>query len=421
MRFHEYETMDAARNGANEFAMNGATIALTGTHYKQGGRDFLQLVLPMHKLFDLTVQPPRPKKGAAKPDPVTTRNRPLDPPHVREIATYLRRNETYLIPPIIVNSADELDVFIAKSPIGTNPCILVLPKTDALYITDGQHRVEGLREAASEKQELLEDAVGVTLIEEKDLQRIHQDFYDAAQTKKLEPALLVEYDGRSMGNALARAISTTVALFRERTERFSNSIGKNSLMLYSTNQIKQACFFLVLGDVKGKGAAVLERVNQKISPAYESYVRCIQAFFAHIETRNPEWKRIVERPMASAHVVDPVPELREKYLHCVAGGLNVMCAVGHSILSMQDTISDAFTHEQEAMLTALALFDWRRGNPLWQGGIVSTSRSITPHRGNLQLAIAQVKEQLGLPITTGEEKALERLREPVGIGAQAEG
>ena len=39
------------------------------------------------------------------------------------------------------------------------------------------------------------DAVGVTIIEEADLGKIHQDFFDAAQAKPLSQALLVEYDG----------------------------------------------------------------------------------------------------------------------------------------------------------------------------------------------------------------------------------
>jgi len=413
MKFHEFDTMEQAERAANEFGLNNSTTALRGTHYHQGGRDFVQLVLPMSKLFDLTRRSPRPKRGEPKPDPATTRQRPLDPPHVHEIVTYLRKNDTYLIPPIIVNSAVELHIFVVKAENVTKPCILVLPDTDALYITDGQHRVEALREAtdgAEAKKELWHDAIGVTLIEETDIQRIHQDFYDAAQTKKLEPSLLVEYDGRSMGNALARDISTTVPLFKERTERFTNSISQNSLMLYSTNHIKLGCFFLVLGETKGKAANVLERVNQKISPAYDSYVRCLQAFFAHMCTHNVQWRKIIESPIAAAKVIDPVPDFRLHYLHCVAGGLNVMCAVGHSILSMQETITADFTAAQEAKLTELATFNWRRDNPLWRGGIVSTSGTITPHRGNLQLAIALVKEQLDLTLASGDQSALKNFR-----------
>ena len=104
--------------------------------------------------------------------------------------TYLRKNATYLISPIIVNSSDTLDIFVGPSSLATRPCTFVLPKEEALHVTDGQHRVEALRQAVREKPDLLHDGIGITLIEEMDIDRIHQDFYDAAQTKKLEPGCL---------------------------------------------------------------------------------------------------------------------------------------------------------------------------------------------------------------------------------------
>jgi DNA sulfur modification protein DndB len=404
---HLYPTIDQANAAAQAQANAEMSYAISGNFYEQGGRRFVSFVLPLDKLFKLAIQPPRPKKGDPKPDPATTRQRPLDPSHVRDILNYLRKNETYLIPPIIVNSSDSLDIFVAPSSLATRPCTFVLPQEDVLHITDGQHRVEALRQAGTVKPELMKDAIGITLIEEMDLERIHQDFYDAAQTKKLEPGLLVEYDGRSMGNQLAREICSTVPLFQHRTERLGN-IGKNSLKLFTTNQVKEACFHLILGEVSGKKAGVIERVNQQITPVYEAWVQCIQAFFDAMTMHNPQWNVIAARSPETGHVVDPAPEYRTKYLHCIGGGLNVMCAVGHMILAKQETLSAEFTSEQEYLLTQLATLDWSRDNALWYGGIVSTSGTATPHRSNLKLAIAKVKEEMGLTLTKSEQNALDK-------------
>lgn len=417
---HEYPTLEAAQAAANAMAMNGFSLAIAGTFYMQGNRRFISTVLPLDVLFDLTIRPHARKRGEPKQDPADTRNRPLDPSHVKDISIYLRKNDLYLMPPVIMNSSAPLDIFVVASTAATRPCVLVLPKREALYVTDGQHRVEGLRQASDEKKDLYQDAIGVTLIEEMDLQRIHQDFYDAAQTKKLEPSLLVEYDGRSEGNALVRKLIDQVPLFAERTERLSNTIGKNSLMLYSTNQIKQGLFHLILGEVKGKNAAVLERINQKIGPAYGPWERCAIAFFARMTALNPAWQAVLQSPLGDGRVSDPVPEMRSQYVHFAAGGLNVLCAVGHAILMLEETISDTFTPQQEAQLAQLAQLDWSREGDLWQGHLVSTSGTITPHRGNLALAIAKVKEHLGLPLTKKDQATLEKASGLVAVAGEGQ-
>ena len=114
---HEYPTIEHAQMAASAQANAEMSHALPGNFYEQGGRRFISFVLPLDKLFKVTIQPDRPKKGAPKPDPATTRNRPLDSSHVREIMSYLRKNETYLIPPIIVNSSDSLNIFVGPSQV----------------------------------------------------------------------------------------------------------------------------------------------------------------------------------------------------------------------------------------------------------------------------------------------------------------
>ena len=60
---HEYPTIDQAQAGAQAQANAEMSYALPGNFYEQGGRRFISFVLPLDKLFKLTVQPERPKKG----------------------------------------------------------------------------------------------------------------------------------------------------------------------------------------------------------------------------------------------------------------------------------------------------------------------------------------------------------------------
>jgi DNA sulfur modification protein DndB len=124
------------------------------------------------------------------------RNRPLDPAHVKAIKDYLLSEEEYILPPILLNSLEPLQIFTFQERGAFVPCWFVLPPNYKLHVTDGQHRIEGLRGAmaGAEYGKFQGDAVAVSIVEESSIEKTHQDFYDAAQVKPLPPAMLVEYD-----------------------------------------------------------------------------------------------------------------------------------------------------------------------------------------------------------------------------------
>jgi len=183
----EFDTLQEAFNAATEAAMMSFGLPVSGTLYTQGGRRFISTGLPIKMLLSLA----RRQSASKKEDPATTRNRPLDQGHVREIAEYLRSELEYLVPPIILNAAQPLQTFVYRSPAATRSCVFVLPPEEYLYVTDGQHRLEALRQAMAQRPELERDSVGVTIIEEANIDKVHQDFFDAAQVKPLAKALLV--------------------------------------------------------------------------------------------------------------------------------------------------------------------------------------------------------------------------------------
>jgi len=235
--------LQEAFNAAAEAAMVSFGRPVSGILYSQAARRFISTSLPVKLLLTIAKRDSTGKKD----DPTKHRNRPLDQSHVREIAHYLTSEEKYLVPPVMLNAAQPLQVFAYQSTGATRPCVFVLPPDEYLFVTDGQHRLEALREAISVKPELEKDAVGVTIIEEANLDKVHQDFFDAAQVMPLAKALLVEYDGKAPVNWLTREVAKTVPIFQGRVERIGH-MGKNSLMLFTTNQVKQGVLQLVVGD-----------------------------------------------------------------------------------------------------------------------------------------------------------------------------
>jgi DNA sulfur modification protein DndB len=401
----EFDTLQEAFNAAAEAAMTSFGRPVSGILYTQGGRRFISTGLPVKMLLSLA----RRQSASKKENPATTRNRPLDQGHVREIAEYLRSASEYLVPPIILNAAQPLQTFVYRGSAATRPCVFVLPPEEYLYVTDGQHRLEALRQAMTQRQELEHDSVGVTIIEEADIDKVHQDFFDAAQVKPLAKALLVEYDGREPVNWLAREVSNAAHVFKGRVERIGN-VGKNSLMLFTTNQVKQGVLQLVVGDWSLYGEAMQKQAEQTVDPAKNLWKERLINFFNEFTEENDQWHEVAERPLESGLSTD-IPGMREKYLHFTGAGLLVLCGVGHAIMEVNASPDGSLTPEQKDLVRQLASLDWSRRASLWQGYLIGPQGNVTPQKNHIILAVAKVKKALGLPGTTKETSALQRAEE----------
>ena len=387
---------------AAEAAVASMGRPVVGVFYQQGGRRFLSASLPVPALLSLVRRDSATKKG----DPAEARNRPLDNGHVKEITNYLTAEKKYLVPPIMLNSSQGLQIFAFRTPGETKPCVFVLPFDAHLYVTDGQHRLEALRRAAESRPDLRSDSVGVTIIEEADIDKVHQDFFDAAQVKPLAQALLVEYDGREPLNRMAKDIITESTIFQGRIERIG-SVGKNSLMLFTNNQVKQAILQLVVGDWSLYGDALQKQAEEAIIPAASLWRGKIIAFFEEFTRTNPQWNEVAQRPLEMGMITD-IPGLRENFLHFTGGGLLVLCGIGHAILDLDHQQDGRLSEEQKQRIRSLAELDWSRDSALWAGSIVGAPGKITPHKSNVVLAVARAKDRLGLPVTAKEKGAIER-------------
>ena len=198
-------------------------------------------------------------------------------------------------------------------------------------------------------------------------------------------------------------------VFKGRIERIGN-VGKNSLMLFTTNQIKQSVLQLVVGDWSLYGDAMQKQAEQAVGPANDLWKERLINFFNEFTEENNQWREVAERPLESGLSTD-VPGMRAKYLHCTGAGLLVLGGVGHVILEVNPSPDGSLTPEQKDLVRQLASLDWSRRGSLWQGYLVGPQGNVTPQKNHIVLAVAKVKQALGLPSTTKEAGTLHRAEE----------
>lgn len=399
----EYDNLRDAYIAAAEAATASFGLTVMGVLYTQAGRRFISTSLPIKMLVSII----RRDSAGKKDDPGSHRNRPLDTSHVKAIADYLRSEQKYLLPPIMLNAASTLQIFMMKTSVPTKPCFFVLPPEEYLYVTDGQHRLEAVRQAIIDKPDMASDSIGVTIVEEGNIDKVHQDFYDAAQNLQLARSLLVEFDGREPINSITREASAKAKILKGRVEKVSNTVGKNSLMMFTSNQVKQGVIQLLVGDWSLYNEAMQRQAKEVLAPARELWGTRVVAFFDEFTADNPQWKHISERPLDAGLAAD-VPGIREKYLHFSGAGLLVLCGVGHTILQESTTSDGSLSDQQKAQINHLASLNWTRQGELWAGYLVGPQGNITPHKNHVALAVAKVKKHLGLTITDKEAAMLEK-------------
>ena len=378
---------------------------VSGVLYSQGGRRFISAVLPVKMALSIVRRDSAPKKGDAS----QTRNRPLEASHVKDIKNYLETIDRYLLPPIVVNTRRALQVFAQRTESETKPCMFVLPDGEYLYVTDGQHRLEALKDALVAKPSLENDSIGVTVVEENDLDKIHQDFFDAAQVKRLSPSLLVDYDGREPINAITKDVSSGASIFHGRIERIG-SVGKYSLMLFTLNQIKEGIKQLVVGDWSMYADALTNQARQAIAAAQALWRTKMLAFLDEFTTANPQWNEVANRPLETGQITN-IPSLREHYLHFSGAGLLVLCGVGHAILELECLPDGSLSDIQKDYVGRLATLDWQRRAPLWSDSVVDNQTKISAAKTKVALAVAQAKTNIGLSLTEKESDAVRRASE----------
>ena len=376
---------DAQSQAYADAATCGARVFLCHI-YEQGKRNHLAFSLPFNLLLEMAkLQSADRKRHKSNAEELI--NRPLIHQHVDEIAKYLLETDNYILPPFIFNSSTPIKVFA----FGTGAVkfgYAVLPTNVELYVTDGQHRLKAIEKAIKEKSQLRDDSVTVLVVQEEDIDRIHQDFADCAKNKPIPPALLAAFDVSNVLSKLTRQISRDLVVFNGRIDKISRTLGKDPNYIFTMNQLRIGIAEFLFGSSRKQ---VIESRSNQQKGEDKMLVEKAKVFYMAFAQTNDAWKLLLQPPSQTVNL--DLYSLRQQKINFNTVGLQIISRVGHRIFFGKD-FSD---EERNRLIDALASLDYRRTAPLWQNSVV-----IDDGDGNKRIVAQIAAVDKGFKIAMGE-------------------
>jgi DNA sulfur modification protein DndB len=369
------DSFDTARNRASEESSNSSGSVYPVVVFRQGARTSFAGAMAIRQIAKHVSLINESKKGDSPDQVLTQKNRPIMPDHVAAIANYLSENAgepdnvkkgRYILPPVSWNVKEHVRVYTGPSSSSVKIGYLVLPDTASLEHTDGQHRIHAALQALAamsdnDRDFFALDAIPFMIVCEEDVRQIHQDFADAAKTRAIPPSLLTVYDLRQPVNKLVIDLIERCPVFRGKIDSTSKALGKNSLCLFLTNQIRQLCRAMLVGDVAMAEGPFLEKAKQLL-PNEDEYQNVLDKFVSYINLlaeNIPDWKEAAG--IQPGHDLNRIKNLRVKpTLAWSATGLNIIGRLAYDLF-MDPTIEDWRPYAER-----IGRLNFNKSNSVWR-------------------------------------------------------
>lgn len=402
----EHDSVAQARDAALEAAASTGGRVFPCQVFTQGERLMISTSFPFSFVakqvaFDWA------QKGG---NPRTATNRPLMYEHVKSIRDYLLNNPSfYILPPVTLNIRHMPQVHVAKANVAVRVGFMVIDDSTVFYITDGQHRIAAVSGVPTAKPplpgvlnispEMANHGMSVMLVIEPEIERIHQDFADAAQTKQIPPSLLAAYNMREPVNRVLAKIIDRSPLLKGRVDETAKTLPKLSQNLFLLNQIRGFIKELLVGDYGMEEKAFSRNASERLATVaqQDSFIHQTLQLIEILTAKMMPWKDIVDLPLGRAEA-NLIPDLRGEYLNMTATGLVIIGRVAYEINKMPSELDRLQKYSELA-----TQIDWRRKAPIWKGTVVNGDKLVT-NRGPVGLAANAVKEALGLPVREGNNR-----------------
>lgn len=400
---NEVDTLEDAQLRAQKEAANimGTTIAVMV--FRQGKRTHLTGAVPMGVIADRIMIQGADKKSKLS-DVRSALNRPEDPDHTQTIANYLEANfkAKYILPPLTLNLRQRVSLYMPNWPSEIKPGYLVIPRTAALAVTDGQHRCKAINHLltkldSDDADAFASDAVAIMVTCESDLPQIHQDFADCSRTKPLPPSQVAVFDQRNPANRLVLQLEDRCRLFKGRIDPVSKSLSKKSTFLFLANQVRQLVKELLAGSFAMPDVDFEMRAKEQLDTdtKREAAIDKYAEYINYLTDLIPVWKEIAEIEPGSLHASQVPAKRQEGWVCLTVTGLNVIGRVGHELFSHASLESQWRVHAGR-----LAKLDWARNASIWQGNIVQGGTMRTQN-SPVRDAVLAVRKEIGLSTTAG--------------------
>ena len=363
--------------------------------FRQGDRTMVSTAMPVKQLTRILISESA-DKNLTTDDARKHTNRPFMKDHREVIADYLRkalkRDESYIIPPLTLNALDvegRSKIYVPAGPSPSKNGYMVLPDEANIRITDGQHRFRAIKQVAdelsgtAEGQKFSNDGVLVMMTLSNSMQQVHQDFADAGRTKALPPSLLAAYDTRQPANNAAMQITERVPLLKGRVNSTGTTISKGSQHIFLSNQVLQFVKHSLTGTAGAKDAQFAEQAEAAFTnkESLDRWVKSRVAFLNAMTEIVPDWSEIAllsppDGPNA-ADVVQKTKDVKLRQNVPMSGAfLNALGLVSHKLLdgatNDDNADKDEFTWMENLRekLEPFCQIDWRREADIWDDNIV---------------------------------------------------
>lgn len=339
---------------------------------KMGARTYYSCMMPMSavpQFFRFT--------DWAGISPEDREQRVLNQKRVPELAAYIVNNdEDYLFSSITASYKTEptFEPYVPEGSIGT----LKLKLGDELIINDGQHRCAGIVQALKDSGNTIkDDALSVLMFPWESKDRVQQMFSDLNRfVQKTSKSLDILYDKRDQIAAATLDMIDKVPVLRELTEKEKISLETKSTKLFTLAALYDANVELL-------------KTHQKSDIA--GNVEILTEYWSAVSSHMPDWTKVLAGQTKAL-------ELRQGRISSHSTVLRALGGLGSDLMQEPNW---------RDRLAPLASIDWSKKNPQWEG-VCIVANSVVSNRQARVATKAFIKAQLGLPLTEGEQRSLER-------------
>jgi DNA sulfur modification protein DndB len=373
------DTTSEAREIALDMASSMDAESIPVTVYRQGQR-YQAVGAIRFGLVARTLYSESARKGASLDNIVSATNRPKDSGHISDIAEYVKGNlnNKYVFGALTLNASQELNmIIVGRSGIADiRQGYLILPRSAKVSITDGQHRQEAITRIINDdtlpaaiREELARQAVAVIITNETELDQIHQDFADASKAKMLPPSLLAMFDTRNPANRLIPLLERNCPLFRGRIEPASKTAGKNSIKLYTANQIRSFLKEFLTGSWQLADEEFENRAHRLLSndEKFEHEMSKAVAYINRVTETVPVLSELaqldVEAPVSRVAAIRDNLDAGGGYVCVSATGLVILGRIGNELFRKHSSNWQVFADR-------LGDVSWEKSASLWQDNVV---------------------------------------------------
>lgn len=409
VKLFERDTLEDARSAAFEEASSTHKNPIQVLLFKQGDRVCASGTLQIGRALQMMKSDPVEVKKNEKANLDQVRNaynRPINKDHVKAVSDYLCKNidKKYILPSLTVNAVTEHSIYTISSDGVRMGYMLVDFMSPDLTVTDGQHRLHGIRAAVDflelnehyeQAEKLKSDGISLMFSFEDEKDQIHQDFADCSKTKALPKSMIAVYDKRIPVNRLTMELIDNCPLYNDgKVDTASTTLSAKSSSFALASNVRGLLKSLYTGQPSLADGAFDKMTNTDLADddVYTKFSENALHSINLLINNNATLKLISEMPKGPER--QQISLLRKEFYIASPAGMNLCGTFIYEVMGNPELSAN----EKENYIINLAKnINWRKDSDLWKGNVITCS---TDKNGELKYSINSTNSAVKQAITT---------------------